>query len=107
MLENGYKFVKWHVEGLDPRQMSLQDILTFQTHVANALFLPPEYVIICGIQPSTSIVIVFMMTEVYVNILQEQLEAKETFHTFQDIGVDIVDIGGTFYRLQGILCPCN
>jgi len=105
MLENGYKFVKWHVEGLDPQQMSLQDILTFRTQVANALFLPPEYVIICGIQPSTSIVIVFMMPEVYVNILQEQLEAKETFPTFQGLGVDIVDIDGTLYRLQGILYP--
>ncbi|XP_052810414.1 uncharacterized protein LOC128238489 isoform X2 [Mya arenaria] len=99
---NGYRFVKWHVEGTDYKEYSRDQILSFRARVANALFIPPEYVLIAGVQPSSSLLIALMIPESYVELFQMMLERDDEFLALQRLGVDVVEVGRKSYNLKGI-----
>ncbi|XP_060573610.1 uncharacterized protein LOC132731444 [Ruditapes philippinarum] len=99
--ENGYKYVKFHVDGKDFTNYSRNDVENLRRIVSAILFVPQHFVFICGIEPSSSLVITLMIPDLYVEILQEMLEDGDVMTTLHETGVDIIDINGqTSYNIK-------
>lgn len=65
--------------------------------------VPEKCVIIAGIEPASSIVVTFMIPELYVEILTELFISNEDFTCLLDLGVDVVEIDADKqYRTQGM-----
>lgn len=92
--ENGYKYVKFHVDGKDFRSYTRDDINILRLRMAKLLFVPQQFVIIRGIEPSSSLLVTLMIPEMYVEILRDLLENGEKFSELCDIGVDTVEVDG-------------
>ncbi|XP_053397907.1 uncharacterized protein LOC128556516 isoform X1 [Mercenaria mercenaria] len=99
--ENGYRFVKFHVAGRNFRNYSRKDVELLRCRVQKLLFVPEKFVIISGIEPSSSLVITFMIPEMYVEILQVLLVEGDDLMDLQENGVDIVEIDGKVYNIKG------
>ena len=100
---NGYRYVKWHVAGIDPAKYSTQQLAKFRTWVAEVLFIPQEYVLISGFEPASSVFITCMVPERYVNLLEKKLKQGDSFPNLTCLGIDYVEIGGVTIPLPGKL----
>ena len=94
ILENGYTHVKFHVDGYNFQTYSRADIEKLRSHVSTLLFVPPQFVFVAGIEPSSSLVITLMIPELYVLMLREMLEAGDVLTALSGTGVDVIDIDG-------------
>ena len=101
--ENGYRFVKWHVGGVDPAKYSTQDIRKFRNEVAETLQIPPQFVLIAGFEPANSVFITCMIPEKYVDLLEKKLNQGDSFPNLSCLGVDYVQIRGKTFHLPGKL----
>lgn len=59
--ENGYEFLKFHIKGADLNKYGTGDLEKLRSKISKLLFVPPEFVIIAGIQPSQSLPITVML----------------------------------------------
>lgn len=59
--ENGYEFLKFHIKGADLNKYGTGDLEKLRSKISKLLFVPPEFVIIAGIQPSQSLLITVML----------------------------------------------
>ncbi|XP_060592156.1 uncharacterized protein LOC132746895 [Ruditapes philippinarum] len=92
--ENGYKHVKFHVDGMDFQNYSRDDVENLRRKVSAILFVPQQFVFICGIEPSSSLVITLMIPDLNVEILKEMLEKGDVLSALHGTGVDLIDLGG-------------
>jgi len=65
------------------------------------LCIPSEYVIIAGIEPASSVYIVCLIPDMYVDILEEELRKSATFPNLTCSGICDVEIDGNKYYLPG------
>ena len=56
--------------------------------------MPPQFVFVAGIEPSSSLVITLMIPELYVLMLREMLEAGDVLTHLRGTGVDVIEING-------------
>lgn len=61
--ENGYEFMKFHIKGADLDKYGTGDLEKLRSKISKLLFVPPEFVIIAGIEPSQSLLITIMVLE--------------------------------------------
>lgn len=61
--ENGYKYLKFHITGADLNTYDRTQLETLRSMIGNLLRVPPEFIIMTGIEPSNSLVITFMVLE--------------------------------------------
>lgn len=102
--ENGYKYVKFHIDGKDFKNYHRSDIEHLRTRVATLLCVPLQYVFIRGIEPSSSLVVTLMIPEMYVDILHNLLNQGEDFADLHKLGVDAIELDGkTPFNIKGIL----
>ncbi|XP_045198029.2 putative uncharacterized protein DDB_G0268364 [Mercenaria mercenaria] len=102
--ENGYRYVKFHIDGKDFTNYSRKDLELLRKKVATLLFVPEQFIIIKGIEPASSLVITLMIPDIYVEILKELLDegSLDDFVDLKGSGVDFVVIDGkAVYNIRG------
>ncbi|KAH3725057.1 uncharacterized protein LOC127853677 [Dreissena polymorpha] len=98
---NGYRFVKWHLEGKDFQSCTRGDIQATRMHIAEILCIPPEFVLIAGIEPSSSLLLTLMIPDDHVEVLVEMLRKKETFPAFALHRIDKIEVNGEVFAVTG------
>lgn len=63
MKENGYKYLKFHIKGVDLETYQRPELEKLRSMIASVLRVPPEFVIVSGIEPSNSLLITIMVLE--------------------------------------------
>lgn len=61
--ENGYKYLKFHIMGTDLEKYQRPELEKLRSMIASVLRVPPEFVIVSGIEPSNSLLITIMVLE--------------------------------------------
>lgn len=61
--ENGYKYLKFHIRGADLDTYKKNELEKLRWMIANLLRVPPDFVIVSGIEPSKSLLITFMVQD--------------------------------------------
>lgn len=61
--ENGYKYLKFHIKGADLETYQRPELEKLRSMIASVLRVPPEFVIVSGIEPSNSLLITIMVLE--------------------------------------------
>lgn len=61
--ENGYKYLKFHIMGADLETYQRPELEKLRSMIAELLRVPPEFVIVSGIEPSNSLLITIMVLE--------------------------------------------
>lgn len=61
--ENGYKYLKFHIMGTDLEKYQRPELEKLRSMIASVLRVPPEFVIVAGIEPSNSLLITIMVLE--------------------------------------------
>ena len=72
-------------------------------HIAEILCIPPEFVLIAGIEPSSSLLLTLMIPDDHVEVLVEMLRKKETFPAFALHGIDKIEVNGEVFAVRGML----
>ncbi|XP_060573604.1 uncharacterized protein LOC132731441 isoform X2 [Ruditapes philippinarum] len=94
--ENGFKYVKFHVEGRNFRNCTTSYVQSVRNRIAAILFIPAQFVIIAGVEPSSSLLITLMIPEKYVTILEGLLEDHLCTADMKELGIDYVEIDKTY-----------
>lgn len=61
--ENGFKHLKFHIRGTDLETYDKAQLENLRSMIGYLLRVPPEFVIISGIEPSNSLVITVMILD--------------------------------------------
>lgn len=101
--ENGYEFVKFHIKGADLDKYGTGDMGKLRSKISELLFVPPEFVIIAGIQPSQSLLITVMLLK---DDAQRMLTLPpSSLAVLTEVHVDKVMIGNETIILSGEATP--
>ena len=103
---NGYTYVKIHIGGVNTDgqnidQYSRSLLEGLKADAARLMFVPPEHVVIAGIEPSNSLLITLMIQTEHVRYLKKAAEGKDCIREWVHFGVDFITIGGEDYFLTG------
>lgn len=97
--ENGYEFLKFHIKGADLNKYGTGDMEKLRSKISKLLFVPPEFVIIAGIQPSQSLLITVMLLK---DDAQRMLTLPpSSLAVLTEVHVDKVMIGNKTLLLSG------
>lgn len=97
--ENGYEFLKFHIKGADLNKYGTGDMEKLRSKLSKLLFVPPEFVIIAGIQPSQSLLITVMLLK---DDAQRMLTLPpSSLAVLTEVHVDKVMIGNKTLLLSG------
>lgn len=97
--ENGYEFLKFHIKGADLNKYGTGDLEKLRSKISKLLFVPPEFVIIAGIQPSQSLLITVMLLK---DDAQRMLTLPPSLlAVLTEVHVDKVMIGNKTLLLSG------
>ena len=100
---NGYKSFKVHVDGIEFSQCERSFIEDLRAKLSAILFVPPQNVIIAGIEPSSSLLITILIPDTYADILKWILEHRKEMllRPLADLYVDIIILDEKQYSLKG------
>ncbi|XP_046360792.2 uncharacterized protein LOC124138275 [Haliotis rufescens] len=88
--ENGYKYVKHHIEGgID--QLTHSQLEHLRAEVANLLCIPPMFVFVKGIEPADSLLFTFMVRETDVSSFIAIYSSQEISLVHLSVCVEIQD----------------
>lgn len=86
--ENGYKYVKHHIEGgID--QLTRSQLEHLRAEVANLLCIPPMFVFVKGIEPADSLLFTFMVRETDVSSFIAIYRSQEVSLVHLSVRVEI------------------
>ncbi|KAK3585719.1 hypothetical protein CHS0354_020287 [Potamilus streckersoni] len=97
---NGYRYAVFHVEGKDLSQYRRDGLEQLRTLVSNRLAVPPEFVFICGLEPSSSLMVTIMIPVFHAEIFVELLK-ENSISELLELGIDSVHINGETFNLHG------
>ncbi|WAR08934.1 hypothetical protein MAR_018892 [Mya arenaria] len=100
--ENGYRYVRLHVDGIDYSNCTDSYLQQLRERLASILFLPPQFIMIAGIEPSSSMLLTFMIPEQYCELLLNMLKSGEVFPCLQKLGVDVISVDELTVNLNGV-----
>ena len=99
--ENGYKHLKFHIEGADLNKYNRGELERLRSKIASELLhVPPEFVIVAGIEPSSSLMITIMLLED--DAIRLVSFPPESLAVLSDMFVNYIMIGETFIPVSGI-----
>lgn len=98
---NGYQYVQFHIEGTDFRKYKRSSLEALRMRLVQLLFVPPEYVIIAGIEPSSSLIITFMIPVRFVKYLEAAIEKRTPAKELTDFGIDMIQLNDKTVNLHG------
>lgn len=99
---NGYRYVQFHIEGTDFRKYTRSSLDATRLTAARLMMVPPEFVIIAGIEPSSSLIITLMIPARFVQYLEAASKKKMVAKELTKLGIDIVRINNTSINLHGV-----
>lgn len=89
--ENGYRYVRFHVTGRDLQTKYTNSMLQdLRAKAAKIIGVPQQFIVIAGIEPSSSLLITFMIPECFVRYLELALQHRETLLDLTTMQVDYV-----------------
>lgn len=100
-LANGYRFVQFHVEGTGVNRYTRRSLEELRRIAADLMFVPPQFVTISGIEPSSSLLITCMVPEICIEYLEEALKNEMTQRVFSGLGIGYVRINGNIISILG------
>ncbi|KAH3746508.1 uncharacterized protein LOC127848701 isoform X3 [Dreissena polymorpha] len=99
--ENGYKHVKMHVEGIDFSNSDTMYIQGLKLRLSMALCVPMQFIFIAGIEPSSSLLITFMIPDEYVDLMEKRLKNGDRFPELHSHHIDVIQIGDKAFNITG------
>lgn len=99
---NGYQYVQFHIEGTDFTKYKRSSLEALRMRLVQLLFVPPEYVIIAGIEPSSSLIITFMIPVRFVKYLESAIEKRTPAKELTDLGIDMLRLNSKTVNLHGV-----
>ncbi|XP_060604859.1 uncharacterized protein LOC132757561 [Ruditapes philippinarum] len=98
---NGYTHIKFHLRGKQFGKMNRGELQYLRTIAANAVLIPSSFVIIDGINPSSSVIITLQFPEQHANIFRNLLEKREIeLGELIEFGVDSITIGDKTFHIN-------
>ena len=101
---NGYRYIQFHIEGKDFTKVKRSSLEAMRMTAARLMIVPPEFVVIAGIEPSSSLLITFMIPERFIKYLEAALNKKPVVKELTHMGIDIVRIGDKAVNIYGRYC---
>lgn len=97
--ENGYKYLKFHIRGADLDNYQRPELEKLRWMIANILRVPPEFVIVSGIEPSSSLIVTIM-------VLEEDAEriltlSANSLAVLAEMYVDALEVDDNKYPIAG------
>ncbi|KAL4233377.1 hypothetical protein ACF0H5_008058 [Mactra antiquata] len=92
--ENGYTSAKLHIDGHSYNDATRDTVQEIRTKFAELLCCPPEFIVIAGVEPATSLILTFHIPEFYMDIFKDLLKISTFQARLKDICIDIVEIEG-------------
>lgn len=97
--ENGYKYLKFHIRGADLDNYQRPELEKRRWMIANILRVPPEFVIVSGIEPSSSLIVTIM-------VLEEDAEriltlSANSLAVLAEMYVDALEVDDNKYPIAG------
>lgn len=97
--ENGYKYLKFHIRGADLDNYQRPELEKRRWMIANILRVPPEFVIVSGIEPSCSLIVTIM-------VLEEDAEriltlSANSLAVLAEMYVDALEVDDNKYPIAG------
>ncbi|XP_052236845.1 uncharacterized protein LOC127848420 isoform X2 [Dreissena polymorpha] len=99
--ENGYKYVKMHVEGIDFSNSDNMYIQDLKQRLSMALFVPMQFILLAGIEPSSSLLITFMVPEEYIELMVKRLTNGDRFPELHSHHIDVIKNGDKAFDITG------
>lgn len=94
--------MQFHIEGKDFSKVKRSCIETIRTIAARLMLVPPQFVTIAGIEPSSSLLITLMVPERFLKYLEAALNNKAVMKELTNLDIDMVRTGATVVNLHGI-----
>lgn len=99
--ENGYVHMRFHIQGKDLEKTytnaSLQNL---RATAATIMGVPPQFIMIDGVEPFSSLLITLMVPEAFVRYFKAAVSRNETLKLFDQLHVDKVVIGETIWKFS-------
>lgn len=99
---NGYQFMQFHIEGKDFSKVKRSSLDAMRMVAARFMIVPPECVIIAGIEPSSSILVTLMVPEMFITYFEAALSKDVAVKELTDLGIDIIRMGDKVVNIHGI-----
>ncbi|XP_045198030.2 uncharacterized protein LOC123552432 [Mercenaria mercenaria] len=96
----GYTLIKIHIEG--HMCHTEEDVQNIRQNISNIVLVPLEDISVISIETTNSLLITFMLPELYAEVLHAFLDTKK-FHLFQPLirlGVDEIIVSGVSYNIK-------
>lgn len=90
-----------HVDGKNFSNCTSDYLDALKMKLTKILMLPPAFISIVGVEPSSSLLITIMIPTPYAHMLVEFAKDGYDFPELQDIGIDIIIIGDYTYTVKG------
>ena len=68
---------------------------------ARLMIVPPEFVVIAGIEPSSSLLFTIMVPERFLKYFEAALHKEPALKELTNLGIDIVRIGDKVINIHG------
>ncbi|MEW8547033.1 MAG: hypothetical protein AB2693_26255 [Candidatus Thiodiazotropha sp.] len=63
--------------------------------------VPSQFIVIAGVEPSSSLLVTLMVPEVFVKYFKAAVSRRETLKHFDRLCIDKVEIGETVWQING------
>ena len=94
--------MRFHIQGKDLEKTytnaSLQNL---RATAATIMGVPPQFIMIDGVEPFSSLLITLMVPEAFVRYFKAAVSRNETLKLFDQLHVDKVVIGETIWKFSG------
>ncbi|XP_061188563.1 uncharacterized protein LOC133196720 isoform X2 [Saccostrea echinata] len=98
--ENGYRYLKFHIRGKDLNTYGRSELERLRSMASDLLFVPKEFVIISGIEPSNSLVITIMVPEEFASTMLSS--DPQRLSMLNEVSVSHIGLGGDMVWVQEV-----
>ena len=99
---NGYKYIQFHIEGKDFKEVKRSSLENIRRTAAGLMLVPQEFVVIAGIEPSSSLLITIMVPERFIKYFEAALHKEPAVLELTHQGIDIVRIDERVVNIHGM-----
>ena len=96
--------MQFHIEGKDFSKVKRSSLDAMRMVAARFMIVPPECVIIAGIEPSSSILVTLMVPEMFITYFEAALSKDVAVKELTDLGIDIIRMGDKVVNIHGTIC---
>ena len=94
--------MQFHVDGADSMKFKRSSLENVRMIAAQLMLVPPEYVTVAGIEPSTSLIITLMVPQRFIKYLETAITKKGPVKDLTNLGIDMIRTDSMTTNLYGM-----